>query len=193
MAVDGGDPFMRKKNSKKAEPTLGPQVNEARNGAQNIPVAQSSPENLGPVPQRNHQGNAEEKQIIMNNTNRKNLKKNFIDKKRYELTSIEKAAYDLLHNLALYSRKLVEDYVKVKDDPKKLRSFMDLVIDLIIDGRIYAHLSPEGRKEWEPGPDEATDEEYYADRDDCCTCELVYRSLLPLFKDGLKVLEREGL
>ena len=58
---------------------------------------------------------------------------------------VEGYAEDLRTNTARLPRAVVERYVTVKDDPVKLRQFLDLVLDMSYDGNLYSHL-PKGEE-----------------------------------------------
>ena len=58
---------------------------------------------------------------------------------------VEGYAEDLRTNTARLPRAVVERYVTVKDDPEKLRQFLDLVLDMSYDGNLYSHL-PKGEE-----------------------------------------------
>ena len=58
---------------------------------------------------------------------------------------IEDLAEQLRANTAMLPRTAVERYVTVKDDPVKLRQFLDLVLDMSYDGNLYSHL-PKGEE-----------------------------------------------
>jgi len=79
-----------------------------------------------------------------------------------EAEIIEYYAEVLRTNSAAFPRAVIERYVIVKDDPQKLRQFLDLMLDMHIDGSLYSHLPDDENVESEALP---SDEEEQAEID----------------------------